>query len=218
MNNSADWKQVKSHYESLRQEWGRSPQGVGWGPKDRQLVRISACLAPWSNRSLHVVDVGCGYGAAVAICGKLGFTGYHGVDLLDAGPIESRPSCRGLEVSWTEANFLEWIPDSHFDVGIASGTLNTRGSVAAVELLKATLGWAKKFCRDGFSFNCLRTPTGTSDAGLNYFSIDDIALVVESFTRRYVIDNSVLPFESTVHCFWKSDLDFNRSSFVSSPP
>lgn len=214
MNASTDWTQVKAHYEALRQEWGRSPQGVGWGPKDRQLVRISACLDPWHNRSLRVVDIGCGYGAAVAICGKLGFAGYHGVDLLDAGPIETRPSCRGLEVNWTEANFLEWIPENSFDVGIASGTLNTKGTLAAVELLTATLGWAKNFCRYGFSFNCLRTPTGRSVAGLNYFSTNDIVVAVESLTKRYVIDNSVLPFESTVHCFWNSDIDVNRSSFV----
>lgn len=214
MSESPDWQEVRDHYEALRHRWGRSPQGVGWGLKDRQLLRISACLSPWANRPLRVVDIGCGYGAALTICGRLGFSAYHGIDLLSAGPVKARPSWPGLEINWSEANFLDWTPDSQFDIGIASGTFNTKGNFNALDLLGKSLAWAKEFCREGFSFNVLRTPSSARDERLNYYGIGDLGITIEKFTSKFVIDNSILPFESTVHCFWPDDVDFENSKFA----
>lgn len=209
------WSYIREHYKQLIQEYGFSPSGVGWGPKDRQLLRIQSCLQPWNLTGATVIDIGCGYGAAVQPVLAAGARRYLGIDLVETSLNFLQRNWAGdSRISCFSGNFLDMQIDETVNIGIASGLLNTPvPNLDPLSFLERTLSWAYENLSHGLSFNLLRTPSSGVESELNTFSLTDVVPLLNQYTRRYQIDLTALPFEMTIHCLWESQVDYASSTF-----
>lgn len=207
---------VRTHYENLFSEFGPTPNGVGWGQKDRQRLRYLACLEGMPLENASVVEVGSGYGPIAPLLVDRKVARYVGIDLVDASVQHAIDTTRAYPwMSFVSGDFRDIQLQSPCDFGVASGVLNTsEADTDHMDMLEQFLEWMETNTRLGCSFNVLRAPESKTAETLNYYVAGDVISSVSRRSRKFWLDAKSLPFEYTVHVSWLDDVDRETSTFA----
>jgi SAM-dependent methyltransferase len=177
---------VERYYSSKVAEHGPVAAGVDWNSPESQDLRFRQVLKICDlGRRFSLNDIGCGYGALVAMLERLGcdFV-YTGFDISPAMVGEARAAFCGSE----RVSFVETDDElSPADYSVASGIFNVKldaSDEAWQSHVLATLDRLHELSTHGFAFNML---TSYSDRHLMrpdlYYA--DPAFVFDHCKRRY---------------------------------
>lgn len=199
---------LKSHYQDLFNQHGKSVKSLQWSNEETQVLRFQELLRPISDED-SVVDIGCGFGDFAAYMranGRNGkYLGYDFVDEFIQNPNEAFKNDSNVKFEVMDVSSGEYT--NEYDWFVASGIFNNK-----MEDNKAFLENAltKMFnaSKKGISFNLLTKYVDFETEGLHYFHPSDVfdfckknlsPLVV--LNHAYRLKEGIIPFEFTVYVY-----------------
>ena len=186
-------KEVENYYTEKINTHGLTAKGVDWNGSQSQLLRFEQLirLCP-THDGFSINDLGCGYGAFYEFMSeKFPLFSYYGVDVSPA-MIEAAKQKHGNHnhISFSIGN----APSILADYTVASGIFNVRldcSSSVWSKYIEDTLGVMNRFCRLGFSFNCL-TSYSDSDKMKPYLHYADPNRLFDFCKRNFSRNVSLL--------------------------
>jgi SAM-dependent methyltransferase len=196
-----------NHYKT----YGATPQGLGWGEKDRVALRYQILTSLWDLGNSTVLDVGCGFGDfyKFIVTQKTKHIQFTGIDINPAFiTIAKERNPKGI------FHVLDLAEDSStdkYDYVFASGIFNDRIQNAnnrIIKMLKAIDSHSKK----GFAVNFLSSKV---DYKLPHAHHTDPAWALGAcyaFSNNIILRNDYMPFEFTI--FVNKDEKFDKNLAV----
>ncbi len=190
-------KRLIDLYTSHYKKYGATPQGLGWGTKDRTILRYLILSSRWNLERTTLLDVGCGFGDFYGFLSrqKIKQIHYTGIDI---NPTFIRiAKKRYPKGTFLVGDLIENAAMGTFDYIFASGLFNDRiphAKQRIVQFLKAIRAHSKK----GFAVNFLSDKV---DYQLSHAHHTDPAWALDlcySFSNNIVLRNDYMPFEFTV--------------------
>lgn len=197
-----------SHYKT----YGATPQGLGWGIKDRTTIRYQILSSRWDLEGVTILDVGCGFGDFY------GFLAQQKIKHILHTGIDINPSFiriakkRYPKTTFRVCDLTETTSIGISDYVFASGLFNDRMPHAKpriVQLLKAIRAHTKK----GFAVNFLSNKV---DYQLPHAHHTDPAWALDlcyTFSNNIVLRNDYMPFEFTVFVDVNEQFDQTRGLY-----
>ena len=191
-------KKIYDYYQKLFDEYGVSPQSVGWGTKKgKQSIRFEILCQIGDISNSSILDVGCGFGD---LFGYLRYKkikmNYHGIDinhnLIDMGK-KIYPNAylehRDFEIKKFHKKF-DWV--------LSSG-ITSHGSTYShlTNIMKEMF----RICKKGFSMNFVSDNVDYKTKDLFYSSPEKIISITKSFTNRFVLKHDYMPYEFTLYVY-----------------
>ncbi|QUC64452.1 class I SAM-dependent methyltransferase [Nitrosopumilus sp. K4] len=191
-------KKILDYYQQLFDEYGVSPQSLGWGPnKGKQSIRFKILCQIGELSNTSILDVGCGFGD---LFGYLRYqkikVNYHGIDinknLVNVGKIiypSSSLECRDFEKKKFKKKF-DWV--------LASG-ITSHGST--YPHLTSIMKEMFRICKKGFSINFVSDNVDYRTKDLFYSSSEKIISITKSISNRFILRHDYMPFEFTLYVY-----------------
>lgn len=186
------------NYDELIEKHGDSPLSLGWGAKDRRVLRFKVLTEPWDLRDASVLDIGCGFGDLLGHITDLGINvDYTGMDssvkALDIA--RAKNPAGAFELFNVEELRSE---ERSFDYVFASGVFNDRRE-DSIDFVKKTIREASRLAQQGFSFNFLSSTAKIKYEESEYMAPATVAKICEENYLRFQINHFYMPFEFTLH-------------------
>ena len=144
-----------------------------------------------------VLDVGCGYGDL-----SYHFDDYLGIDLRNSAIITAREKYEDKWKGLFSSNFLNqsvFETQGKFDWCFASGVFALKDNWE--EITQKTIEKMFGLCKKGIAFNLLSDSCINKDVDMKHCTTNDVSLLMQSVTDKYVIRNDYLPNDLTVYAY-----------------
>ena len=186
----------KTYKEKFGQEIG--VKSLGWGNEQTQKIRFKI-LMEISGLEItdSVLDVGCGYGDL-----SYHFDDYLGIDLRNSAIITARGKYEDKWKGLFSSNFLNqsvFETQGKFDWCFASGVFALKDNWE--EITQKTIEKMFSICKKGIAFNLLSDSCINKDVDMKHCTTNDVSLLMQSVTDKYVIRNDYLPNDLTVYAY-----------------
>lgn len=184
-------------YEKRLQEFGYSPETLGWGVHGRQEVRFSvlAELAIQMSES-SVLDVGCGFCDLHNFLVDHGWHGhYTGIDIVPGLLEVARQLHPGLDVREMDITEADAELDE-YDFVISSGVFNAKLPSGNNEThIKAALGSMHSHSRRATCVDFLSTHVDFQKPGAHHTDPGWAFAQAKHLTRRLLLRHDYMPYE-----------------------
>lgn len=190
-------------YEKRLQEFGYSPETLGWGIHGRQEVRFSV-LAEFalSMPKSSVLDVGCGFCDLYDFLSKRGWQGrYTGIDIvpgvLDIAR-QRHPDLDIRELDITDNSFPALVYDFVISSGAFNAALPSGGNKAHIE---AALRSMHERCRLAICVDFLSSYVDFQKPGAHHTDPAWALAAARHLTRRISLRHDYMPYEFALFLF-----------------
>lgn len=210
-NKSDKFSQRTREYEESYRRYGYSPLSLSM-PSDRRNIRYAELLkhCPLSlEHSITILDAGCGFGDVNGYLRSIGVSNYSyiGLDVVE-GFIEEGKH-RYSENANIHFQLLDFRSDDisgfHYNWAIFSQTFNYpyASEQENFENMKNSLRKIFQYCEKGggIAFNFFNNHVDYRQPETAYFDPCEVLKFAFSLSRNVVLDNSCMPFETTVTIF-----------------
>jgi SAM-dependent methyltransferase len=196
--NPDEAKRLRDKYDRRLEQFGRSPQALGW-TKPKHILRYKILLDYWNlcgSATQSLLDFGCGFGDlyGFALEQHLNIE-YFGVDL--------NPKLINVaRASYPQANFWTADPlsdglDRSYDIIVASGSHNFRLQDNR-RYIERTFDLFARHAKRGFAANFLSERVNTQNQE-NYYANPEAMLELGlRYSRRVQLRHDYMPFEFTI--------------------
>lgn len=198
-----DVDSVVTRYSKRYQEFGYSPETLGWF-KGKQGIRFNSLTSQYDFHGKHVLDIGAGFGDLnKTLSSKVGSYKYTGVELVDEFCTEARSRYRGDHIQFIKANILDLDSDLKFDYAISSGIFNHKlHSGNNYQFIEDVIAKALSMTRDGLAFDFLSDKVDFFKYDYTFHSKPEKILeIAYKFSRNVVLKNDYMPFEFSLFIF-----------------
>ncbi len=187
-------------YKKGFKEHGYSPKSLGWD-KGRQDIRFEVILSFFNCRGKSVLDIGCGFGDLNRIlASKTDEYQYTGIDLVEDLIGEGRRQYPQKNVTFLNADFLEYPFKDKFDIVVASGIFNHKFSSGENDLfVERVLHKAWSLCNDGICFDFLSDKVEFRHDHTYHNNPERILGLGYGLSRNVVLRNDYMPFEFSLY-------------------
>ena len=201
-------------YTGRLQQFGVSPETLGWGPKDRRELRFEALCSLWDFRGATILDFGCGFGDLLPFL-TARYTGvrYIGVDINPDLIAHARRLHPDGHFEATNLLRTQWAEP--VDFVLASGVFNDRIRDNDAFTSEAFAAF-DAIARVGFAANFLSTKVDYRYDHAYYTEPQQALELCYRYSRNVVLRNDVMPFEFTVFVNKATQIDTARGVFVAS--
>ena len=204
-------KHLINLYNSHYKTYGATPEGLGWGIKDRTALRYQILASRWNLDGTSILDVGCGFGDFYGfliqkITKRLLYTG------IDINPTfihiakERYPKGKFIVHDLVEDTSIKT-----YDYVFASGLFNDRIPKAKqriIQFLKAINAHTNK----GFAVNFLSDKVDYQLPHANHTNPAWALDLCYTFSNNIVLRNDYMPFEFTI--FVDRDEPFDKTHAI----
>jgi 2-polyprenyl-3-methyl-5-hydroxy-6-metoxy-1,4-benzoquinol methylase len=191
-------KKIYNYYQKLFEQYGISPQSVGWGSKEgKQSIRFDVLCKIGDLSNSTILDLGCGFGD---LFGYLNYqkikVKYHGIDinenLINIGK-KIYPKASLEYRDFEKKKFTK-----KFDWVIASG-ITSHGSTYShlTNIMKEMF----RICKKGCSINFVSDNVDYKSKNLFYSSPEKIVSITKLITNRFVLKHDYMPYEFTIYLY-----------------
>lgn len=191
-------KKIYNYYQKLFNQYGISPQSVGWGSKEgKQSIRFDVLCKIGDLSNSTILDLGCGFGD---LFGYLNYQKikikYHGIDINEN--LVNMGKKIYPEASLEYRDFEKKKFAKKFDWVIASG-ITSYGSTYShlTNIMKEMF----RICKKGCSINFVSDNVDYKSKNLFYSSPEKIVSVTKSITNRFVLKHDYMPYEFTLYLY-----------------
>jgi SAM-dependent methyltransferase len=190
-------------YEGRLEQFGHSPETLGWGRHGRQEVRFSV-LAEYAlrNPSASILDVGCGFADLYDFLRERGWNGvYTGLDIVPGLLAEARRSKPFLDLRETDITVAgDDLPE--YDLVVASGVFNARltagdNQAHIADALRAMYARARHYAAVDF----LSTMVDFQKEGAWHTDPSWALSAAQRISRRVLLRHDYMPYEFAVILF-----------------
>jgi len=205
-NNSRDDKvKIIEYFEKRLEQYGISPQTMGWRDKKQQYMRF-CILAEIGNLNNHsVLDVGCGFGDFCDFLEKRKLKiQYSGYDISSKFIEIARK--RHPDKIFKVKDILKENLRNKFDYVISSGICNLRIS-DNTNFLKKILVKSFELSKLGVAANMISNYVDYEDEDLYYYRSDEIFTFSKNLTKRVALRHDYMPFEFTIYLYKNNAID-----------
>lgn len=201
---------VKEYFGSLYQKYGVDERSLGWS-KNKQDIRFEQIFKYVNDKSISVLDVGCGFGDMyryLNTCGKFLKVDYCGIDIMDSFIEEAAQKYREDDASFICCDLSGLPAHGKYDWVVECGLfgLNLFDTEPAMyEYIAESMKKAFTMAEKGISFNFLSDKVDYRTSSKDFHAKPEKILeIAYGLSRRVIIDNSVMPFEFCV-TVWRDD-------------
>jgi len=201
-------------YEKRLQEFGYSPETLGWGAQGRQEVRFSVLAEPALRMpDSSVLDVGCGFGDLYDFLVQRGWRGrYTGIDIVPGLLEVARRRHASLDVRELDITDDAASLDEH-DFVISSGVFNAAlPSGSNQDHIEAALGNMHRRARFATCVDFLSTYVDFQKPGAHHTDPGWALTVAKRLTRRVLLRHDYMPYEFSIFLF-RDDTISKRNVF-----
>jgi len=191
-------KKIYNYYQKLFDEYGVSPQSVGWGSKKgKQSIRFDVLCKIGDLSNSTILDLGCGFGD---LFGYLDYqkikVNYHGIDINEN--LVSMGKKIYPKASLEYRDFEKKKFTKKFDWVIASG-ITSHGSTYShlTNIIKEMF----RICKKGCSINFVSDNVDYKSKNLFYSSPEKIVSITKLITNRFVLKHDYMPYEFTLYLY-----------------
>jgi SAM-dependent methyltransferase len=191
----ANYFQLSEYYDSCLEKHGATPQGVDWPNqedlKNRLNIMLDVIKCEDKNETMHILDLGCGYGALVDFLSQYkklnDLITYTGMDIsskMITAATQQHPDhtfiCRDI--------LREPLDDKSYDYIIMNGVFTEKRSLewhAMYQFMQDLIRAAFKACRKGIAFNVMSQHVDWSNPNLFHCSFNETAAAIISNCSRH---------------------------------
>jgi hypothetical protein len=191
---------VIKRYTKRLKKLGFTKEALGWS-KGKQDIRYKNLIKNIPSSIKTIVDVGCGLGDGIEIIDdQFDQVEYIGIDIVE----DFTNFCRNKypRKKFFNIDFKNLELDFKVDAVLASGIFNFNTGFNLKEI-NIFLEFCKMNKVRYVAFDVLSTNTTHRFDSNYYCAIEDLLPLINSYTRRFVLDHSSQPFEYSIFC------DFN---------
>lgn len=208
MMHEPSYLSLAKFYEQCLEIHGTVPKGMDW-PNENDLIKrfkVMLELFEHDNEPVHLLDLGCGYGALIdhLVKGKYENILYTGMDISEK-MISSAKVLFPCHQFILQDILLKPLQVNHFDYIIMNGLLTEKRSLSWDEMTvfaRRIISHAFKACKKGIAFNVMNYHVDWCNPNLFYWSFDDAAkFLIESCTRNIVFRQDYGLYEYTVYVY-----------------
>lgn len=190
-------------YEKRLQEFGYSPETLGWGLHGRQEVRFSV-LAEYALRmpKSSVLDVGCGFCDLFDFLDKRGWRGrYTGIDIVPGLLEVARQRHSSLDVRELDITDTS-MPTDEYDFVIASGAFNASLPSGGNEgHIEAAIRAMHRRSRHATCVDFLSSYVDFQKPGAYHTDPGWALTCAKRLTRRVLLRHDYMPYEFSLFLF-----------------
>lgn len=198
-------------YQTRLSKFGVSKETLGWN-KGKQRLRYHSFLKYMPLERGSVLEIGCGFGDGIGyLCEGIELSHYVGIDIVPEFIKVAKDRYPDLE--FFEGPYLEYEPPKRFDYIVASGVFNYKSN-QRLQNLRSLLDYASS-CSDTLILDMLSDNVDWESGSNSYYSPSEIIDLVNTFTRRFVIDHEIQPFEFLVKVDFRDKVDSKSSLYLS---
>jgi SAM-dependent methyltransferase len=200
---------VIDRYEKRYDEYGYSPQTLGW-VKGKQGIRFGSLTSEYNFENKHILDIGCGFGDLIkTLQRKTRSFEYTGVELVEKLLHEARKHYHGDNIHFIKQNILDFTPDILYDYVISSGIFNFRLSEDNnYEFIEQVIAKALSITRDGLAFDFLSDKVDFFKYDYTFHSSPEkILAIAYKYSRNVILRNDYMPFEFSIFIFKDDNFD-----------
>lgn len=211
--NSKDIQLTVARYSDRYKEHGFSPKSLGWGKEGREELRFEVLVDGFEGAG-DILDVGCGFGDFYGYLSAKGWTGrYVGLDITEQLVQEGRKQYPGAELIVGSFDEFPAERDS-FDYAVLSGVFNFKlVGEDNLDFIRRTVEKMFLAARRAVIFNFQNDWVDYQGELAFHASFADILSIVRNLSRRFVLRQDYMPFESTIYIY-KEDR-FNKNNVFS---
>ena len=199
-------EQPTKYFSSLYEKYGVDERSLGWS-KHKQDYRFYQA-ARYMQDSNSVLDIGCGFADLYDYLRKR-FTGieYYGIDVMEEYVNIAANKYQGENATFCCTDFwgIPW--DRTWDWIVECGLFGLRqfDDEGMYEYIDRTMKKAMDLANVGIAFNFLSDKVDYTTSGTDFhINPERILGMAYKYSRRVLLDNSILPFEYSV-TIWKND-------------
>ena len=209
-----DIESVVERYKTRYNEFGYSPQTLGW-VKGKQGIRFNSLTSQYNFENKHVLDFGCGFGDLIkTLSRKVNNFKYTGVELVKEFIEEAEKQYSGDNIHFVNQNILDFNSDELFDYTISSGIFNYKISGNNnYDFIEEVIKKALSVSRDGLAFDFLSDKVDFIKYDYTFHSNPGKILeIAYKYSRNVILKNDYMPFEFSLFIF--KDDGFNKSDTI----
>ena len=195
-------------------EHGYSPKTLGWD-KGRQDIRFEVLLSFFEVRGKSILDIGCGFGDLNRVLARGNGDSYQylGIDLVRELIEEGRRRYAGGNITYLNADFLEYQFCESFDIVVASGIFNHKFDSGGNDLfVERVLKKAWTLCTEGIAFDFLSDKVDYRYDHTYHNNPERILGLAYGLSRNVCVRNDYMPFEFCLYV--GKDDTFDRTDAV----
>lgn len=188
------YQELVNHYEQCLERHGATPQGVDWpNPQDlttRFKVMLDVCQVVSPDKTIDLLDLGCGYGALLEYINNSGYhqrVNYRGIDL-SAKMIQAAIDKFGASYFEQRDILVNKLPSASVDFIVMNGLFTEKRSLsqAEMELFFANmLTVAFDAARVAVAFNVMNYHVDWFRDDLFHLPFDRMAEIVKQCCSRH---------------------------------
>ncbi|NOI68719.1 class I SAM-dependent methyltransferase [Vibrio sp. 99-8-1] len=216
MFSESDKSNIIERYTKRFEKHGHSPISLGWD-KGKQMLRYLVLLDKFKLENKKILDIGCGFGDGIKAIEKYtdNFT-YLGIDVVpclidEANRNNNRENVRFLCSDFLCDSFVE-----EFDIIIGSGIFNFKlKDEQNYDFIRKVIEKSFKLSNVGIAFDFLSSKVDFKLENTFHSEPTEILELFYEYSRNISLDNSIMPFEYTVHGFIDNFFDKSDTTFSS---
>lgn len=212
--NVSEYANPIEYFEQLYKQHGMDEKSLGWS-KHKQPLRFEQVCRSFGNAQ-SILDVGCGFGDLYSYL-QVHYADfeYYGIDILDKFIViaQQMHNTGNAKFACSDMKDLPW--DRQWDWVVECGLFGLKqydenGMYEYIsQCMRSALGLSKK----GIAFNFLSDKVDYKTSNQDFHASPEKVLnIAYGYSRRVILDNSVLPFEYCV-TVWKDD-GFSKDTTV----
>lgn len=196
----------EEYFLSLYKKYGVDERALGW-TKHKQLYRFGQ-VSSYIKNGDSVLDVGCGFADLYGyLKAKFESIEYFGIDIMNEY-IEvsmSKFQADNIQLCCADIHHLPWKRTWDWVVECGIFGLKQFNDNEMYEYIEKTICKSLELSETGIAFNFLsdKIDYTTSDTDF-HANPEKILGMAYKYSRRVILDNSILPFEYTL-VIWKDD-------------
>lgn len=189
-------------YNSYLNQYGFSPQALGWGKNGRQEIRFSVSARHiLTSETSSVLDVGCGFADLYSFLSRHNWKGkYTGVDIVDSllqSAREKNPSLELMNMDIVSAEEL-----GQYDYVVSNGIFNAKLKYNDnYEHINTTLSAMFSHAKIAVICDFMSSYVDFSKEGAWHSDPAKIIEIVKKLTKRFILYYDYMPYEFTVVLF-----------------
>jgi len=207
--NRENMSMVVTYFDSLYQKYGVDEKSLGWS-KHKQDVRFEQVLK-YLPDCVSVLDAGCGFGDMydyLQRSERFADVDYYGIDVVDTFVDIAKKKYPDIDTHFSCENLMELSVNHTWDWVVECGLFGLyiyNTEEAMYEYIKTSMAKSLEIANAGISFNFLSDKVDYKTSATDFHaSPERILEIAYSFSRRVILDNSIMPFEFSV-TVWKND-------------
>ena len=201
--NEKDLNEYIKRYTDRFNEFGYSPETLGWGKNSKQNIRFSVLAKDAIIENASVLDVGCGFADLYLYMRAKGWKGnYHGIDIIpvlldEAKKLYPEIKLENKDISEDQIKGADYVIAS----GIFNAYLKDESNESHIEksLIKMF-----ELCNKAVCVDFMSTYVDFKKEGSWHTSPEWAFSVAKKISKRVILLNNYMPYEFTL-IFFKED-------------